>query len=65
MVTSRFDLVIEQKFGSDSVLEVRACKEDVRQYVAGQMPDLPNCVQRDNELKLAVQNDIAEAVDGL
>jgi len=65
LFTSRFIPEITQKFQSNPTLEVRASEEDVRRFVAGQVPRLPNCIQRDEELKHAVQNKIVEAVDGM
>jgi Cdc6-like AAA superfamily ATPase len=65
LFTSRFIPEVTQKFQSNPILEVRASEEDVRCFVAGQIPRLPNCIQRDVELKQAVQNKIVEAVDGM
>jgi hypothetical protein len=65
MFTSRFIPEIMQNFCSIPTLEVRASEEDVRRYVSGQMPRLPNCIKRDDELKRTVQNKIIEAVDGM
>lgn len=65
MFTSRFIPEIMHEFRTNPTLEVRASKEDVRRFVAGRMPSLPNCVQRDDELKRAIQNKIVEAVDGM
>jgi hypothetical protein len=65
MCTSRFIPEIMRKFCSSPTLEVRASEEDVRWFVAGQMPRLPNCIRCDGELKRAVQNKIVEAVDGM
>ena len=65
MFTSRFIPEITQKFCSNPMLEIRASKEDVGRFVVGRMPSLPNCIQRDDELKRAVQNKIVEAVDGM
>jgi hypothetical protein len=65
LFTSRFIPEITQKFQSNPILEVRASEEDVRRFVVGQMPRLPNCIQRDEELKHAVQNKIVEAVDSM
>jgi hypothetical protein len=65
LFTSRVIPEITQKFQSNPVLEVRASEEDVRRFVEGQIPRLPNCIQRDEELKRAVQNKIVEAVDGM
>jgi hypothetical protein len=65
MCTSRFIPEIERGFYSNLTLEVRASEEDVRRFVSGQMPRLPNCIRRDDELKRAVQNKIVKAVDGM
>lgn len=65
LCTARFVPEITQKFESNSILEVRASEEDVRRYVASQLPRLPNCIKRDNELKRAVENKVIEAVDGM
>jgi hypothetical protein len=61
--TSCFISEIMLKFCSNLILEIRASKEDVRRFVADRMPSLPNCIQRDNKLKHAVENKIIEAVD--
>jgi Cdc6-like AAA superfamily ATPase len=65
LFTSRFIPEITQKFQSTPILEVRASEEDVRRFVAGQIPRLSSCIQRDDELRCAVQNKIVEAVDGM
>lgn len=65
LFTSRFINEITRKFESNPRLEVRASDEDVRYFIAGQLPRLPRCVQRDEELKQAVQDKIVEAVDGM
>ena len=65
LFTSRLMPEITRKFQSNSTLEVRASEEDVKRFVAGQIPRLPGCIQRDEELKLAVQNKIVEAADGM
>jgi hypothetical protein len=65
MFTSRFIPEITHEFRTNPTLEVRASKEDVRRFVTGRMPSLPNCVQRGDELKRAIQNKIVEAVDGM
>jgi NACHT domain len=65
LFTSRPIPAIIQKFQSDAVLEVRAREEDVRRFIDGQIPRLPNCIQRDEELKRTIQNKIIEAVDGM
>ena len=54
-----------QNVCSIPTLEVRASEEDVRWYVAGQMPRLPNCIKCDDELKHTVQSKIIEAVDDM
>jgi hypothetical protein len=65
LFTSRFNPEITQKFQSHPTLEVYASEEDVRRFVIGQIPRLPNCIQRDDGLKRAIQNKIVEAVDGM
>jgi hypothetical protein len=65
LFTSRFIPEITERFRLDPVLEVRASKEDVKRYVAGQIPRLPNCIRRDDELRRAVQSKIIKAIDGM
>jgi hypothetical protein len=65
LFTSRSVPEITQKFKLNTMLEVRASEEDVRRFVGGQIPRLPNCIQRNKELKRAVQNEIVKAVDGM
>jgi hypothetical protein len=65
LFTSRHILEIKEKFNLDPILEVRANEEDVKQFVVGQIPRLPKCIKRDNELSLMVQSKIVEAVDGM
>jgi hypothetical protein len=65
LFTSRFIPEIMEKFRSDPILEVRASEEDVKQFVAGQLPRLPKCIQRDVELMLTVQSKVVKAVDGM
>jgi hypothetical protein len=65
LFTSRFIPEIEEKFRLDPVLEVRASEEDVEKFVAGQIPRLPSCIRRDEELRRAVQSGIVKAIDGM
>jgi hypothetical protein len=65
LITSRFNPEIEKWFKSDLKLEIRASSNDVRRYVAGQVPRLPNCVQRNCELIQEIPDRIAEDVDGM
>jgi hypothetical protein len=65
LFTSRFIPEITQNFRSDPILEVRASEEDVKRFVAGQIPRLPNCIRRDDKLIRMVQTKISEAVDGM
>jgi Cdc6-like AAA superfamily ATPase len=65
LFTSRFIPEIMQKFQSDRQLAVRASEEDVRRFVVGQIPRLPNCIRRDEELRDAVETKVVEAVDGM
>jgi Cdc6-like AAA superfamily ATPase len=65
MATSRFVPRIAQSFKGFPVLEIRAKDADVKQFVAGQMNRLPNCVQRNIDLQLEIQDRIVQAVDGM
>lgn len=65
MLTSRFIPEITSKLQSDPTLEIRATEEDVKQFVEGQIPRLPSCIRRDDQLKHAVQSKIVEAIDGM
>lgn len=65
MVTSRFIPDIEDKFKEALRLEVRASDKDVEKFVTGQIGRLPNVVQRNEELKDLVKNEITQAVDGM
>jgi len=65
LFTSRPILGITQQFQLDPVLEVRATEEDVRRYVLAQMPRLPKCIHRDEDLKSILQTKISDAVDGM
>jgi hypothetical protein len=55
MVTSRFMPRIENEFMKALKLEVRASKEDVVRFVAGQIDRLPSCIQDRPELQDLVQ----------
>jgi hypothetical protein len=63
--TSRFIPEVTEEFQSEPILEVRASDHDVRRYVAGQLPRLPRCVQRESGLANDIQEKIAKAVDGM
>lgn len=65
MVTSRFIPDVVNAFSAALTLEVRASKEDVKRYVAGQIPHLPKCIQRDAMLQIMVQDKITQAVDSM
>jgi Cdc6-like AAA superfamily ATPase len=65
MATSRFIPEVVQKFGHLPMLEVRASESDVKCFVAGQIYRLPRCVQRDDELQIAIKDGICTAVDGM
>lgn len=62
LCTSRYITDIAQRFQSDPRLEVRASEEDVRRFIAGQMPRLP---KYDEQLKCTIENKITEIVDGM
>ena len=65
MLTSRPLPDIVEAFQGEPVFKVRASEDDVRQYVASQLPRLAKCVQRDEELKNKIKDEIAESVDGM
>ena len=65
LFTSRDIPQITLKFQSSPTLAIRASAEDVRLFVAGQIPRLPRCIQQDEELKRAIQTKIVNAVDGM
>jgi hypothetical protein len=65
LFTSRFIHEIMEKFRLDLMLEVRASEEDVKRFVAGQLPRLPSCIRRDDELIRTVQSKIVEAINGM
>ncbi|PSN58893.1 hypothetical protein BS50DRAFT_662991 [Corynespora cassiicola Philippines] len=65
MATSRFIPEIEYAFEEEPRLEVKASKEDVERFVAGQMYRLPRCIQRDSALQKVAKERIVEAVDGM
>jgi hypothetical protein len=65
LFTSRSISEITQQFCWGTIVEVRATKEDVTKFVEGQIPSLPKCIQRDDELNRAVKTRIVDAVDGM
>jgi Cdc6-like AAA superfamily ATPase len=65
LFTSRLIPGITQSFKLDLQLEVRASEEDVSRFLECQIPRLPRCIQRDEELKAVVQEKIIRAVDGM
>jgi len=65
LATSRFLPDIIDEFKDSGRLEVQASDGDVRRFVAGQVHRLPNCIQREHELQMLVQDKIAESVDGM
>ncbi|KAI8935778.1 hypothetical protein NX059_007298 [Plenodomus lindquistii] len=65
MVTSRHIPDIEDEFSGHPCLEVRASNADVKRYVVGQIGRLAKCVQRDDKLQESIQDEIANAVDGM
>ncbi|KAF1945219.1 hypothetical protein EJ02DRAFT_60371 [Clathrospora elynae] len=65
MVTARFIPDIEDAFRTALKLEVRASREDVKRFIAGQTYRLPTCIQRSAALQDMVQEKILNAVDGM
>lgn len=65
LITSRLIPAIEGVFREAAKLEIRANDEDVRQFVAGQIYRLPECIQCDNSLQEIVKERIVQLVDGM
>ena len=65
LFTSRFIPEITEKFRSTPVLKIRAREKDIQRFVADQIPHLPSCIGRDDELTRTVQSKIVAAVDGM
>jgi hypothetical protein len=65
MVTARFIPDIEDAFRAALKLEVRASREDVKRFIAGQTYRLPTCIQRSAALQDIVQEKILNSVDGM
>ena len=65
MVTSRFIPKITQEFRKAIWLEIRACDEDVKRYLEGQMSRLSSCVMRSTSLQEVIKCNIIKAVDGM
>jgi hypothetical protein len=65
IATSRFVPDVEDALGPAIRLEIKASNEDVKQFVVGQICQLPRCVQRNKALQDLVQESVVEAVDGM
>ena len=65
LATSRFLPEITERFEHENTLEIRADDEDVRNYVAGRMTDLPGFVGRSVELQEEIKDGIVNAVSGM
>jgi hypothetical protein len=65
MVTSRFNLTIQQEFQSALQLEITASGQDVHMYLKGQMHRLPNFVAKKVGLQNEIISGIVETVDGM
>ena len=65
LVTSRCIPDIENEFKLLPTLQVRASNADVKRFVRGHVYRLPRCIRRDNELQASVEDNIAEAVNGM
>jgi hypothetical protein len=63
--TSRPISSIEKEFEGNTILEIRASKEDVRRYLEGHMFRLPRFVVQSLELQEEIKTRIVEAVDGM
>jgi Cdc6-like AAA superfamily ATPase len=65
MVTSRHIPNIVNDLKSSLRLEVRASAGDVAEFVAGQIQQLPKCIQNNPSLRAMVQQEIVKAADGM
>lgn len=65
MATSRVLPDIMHEFSAALRLDIRASDADVKQFVAGQIDRLPNCIKRDKMLQEMVQEKIMEGVGGM
>jgi hypothetical protein len=65
MATSRFVPDIEDALKQARRLEVRASREDIKRFVDGQLYQLPACIRSNPTLQDIVQEQIADAVDGM
>lgn len=58
--------IIENFVAGESLsMTIRAHEEDIRNFIAGQISRLPNCIKRDPSLQYTVQTRIASAIDGM
>ena len=65
LFTSRELPTITENFKTTLTLEVRATAEDVRRYVEGQLPRLPGCIRRDQDLRNRIANTVTKSADGM
>ncbi|KAM0805007.1 hypothetical protein BDR22DRAFT_885096 [Usnea florida] len=65
LVTSRFIPHVTQELHDPPCLIVRASDEDVRRYVRGHISNLANCVVKNCQLQIIIEDSIASAVDGM
>jgi len=64
MVTFRPSIELEPP-NSMTKLEIRACEEDIDQYLSGQMSGLCTIVRKNNELQRKIKDRILILVDGM
>ena len=48
-----------------TVLEIRAHKEDIEEYLSGRMSDFPSVIQNNDELQYRIKAHILALVDGM
>jgi hypothetical protein len=65
LFTSRAIPEIKAEFDTVPTLEVRADEEDVRSFIAGQIPCLLKRIQRDEALKRDIEDKIVESADSM
>lgn len=65
MITSRPIPEIMAMLPKAIRLEIQASREDVEQFVAGQMYRMPRCIRGDSELQAAMKGSITDAARGM
>jgi hypothetical protein len=65
LATSRFIRDVEERFEGFPTLEVKATDADLHTYLMAQMPLLPKCVSKSQELQKTIVSKIVESAGGM